>query len=147
MIVSTVPYRKPAREYDPFREFDEMRKRLFEEPFQNGSMGLMNTDVSDTGESYLVESDLPGFRKEDIHLNLNGDTLSIEAERHLAHEDREKKAGYLVTERCSGKYVRSFDVSNVDTARISAKFEDGVLTLTLPKKQPAAPECRRLEIE
>lgn len=147
MMVSLTPYGRFNRSYDPFREMEELEKRVFGEPFRAAAAGGMNTDISDTGDSYLVESDLPGFKKEDIHINLNGDTLTIEAERHLIHEDKEKSGGFLVTERSSGRYVRSFDVSNVDTEHIGAKYEDGVLTLTLPKKQPAVPASRRLEIE
>lgn len=148
MMLTLTPYRKnrvPA--YDPFRELEELQKQLFTEYRPMNDMPGMETDVKDLGDSYLVEADLPGFKKEDIHLNLNGDTLSLEAERHLEHEDKDKKGGYLLMERSSGKFIRSFDVSNVDTENITAKYENGVLALTLPKKQPAQPASRRLEIE
>lgn len=147
MMLTLTPYRKnrPAA-YDPFREFEDMQRSFFNAVSAANEAQAMQTDVKDLGDSYLVEADLPGFKKEDIRLDLNGDTLSLQAERHLEHEDKDKKGGYLLIERSSGKYVRSFDVSNVDTDSITAKFENGVLALTLPKKQPAQPASRRVEI-
>ena len=149
MMLSLTPYRRNFRPtaYDPFRELDELEKRLFRDNPASNVMPGMETDISDHGDSYLIEVDLPGYKKEDIHLNLDGDTLSIEAERHLEHEDKEKKAKYLLSERSGGKYIRSFDVSNVDTEAITAAYENGVLALTMPKKQPAAPASRRVEIQ
>ena len=147
MMLTLTPYRKNRMTYDPFHELEEMQKQLFNEYRTVNDMPGMETDVKDLGDSYLIEADLPGFKKEDIHLNLNGDTLSLEAERHLEHEDKDKKGKYLLVERSSGKYIRSFDVSNVDTDAITAKYENGVLALTLPKKQPAQPASRLLEIE
>lgn len=148
MMLTLTPYRKNhAAAYDPFREFEDLQKSLFNAYRTVNDMPGMETDVKDLGDSYLIEADLPGFKKEDIRLNLNGDTLSLEAERHLEHEDKDKKGNYLLIERSSGKYMRSFDVSNVDTEKISAKYDNGVLALTLPKKQPAQPASRQLEIE
>ena len=149
MMLSLNPYRRSFRPavYDPFRELDELEKHLFRDNLAANAMPCMETDISDRGDSYLIEVDLPGFKKEDIHLNLDGDTLSVEAERHPEHEDKEKKAKYLLCERAGGKYIRSFDVSNVDTESITAAYENGVLALTMPKKQPAVPASRRLEIK
>ena len=148
MMLTLTPYRRNNRpaSYDPFRELEEMEKRFFND-YQAAGIAGMETDVSDLGDAYRVEADLPGFNKEDIRLDLNGDTLSLEAERHLEHEDKDKKGKYLLIERSSGKYSRSFDVSNVDTDAITAKYENGVLTLVMPKKQPAQPASRKLEIE
>ena len=148
MMLTLTPYRKDrAASFDPFREFEDMQRSFFRAYNAAPESQLMQADVKDLGDSYLVEADLPGFKKEDIRLDLNGDTLSLEAERHLEHEDKDKKGGYLLIERASGKYIRTFDVSNVDTDQIAAKFENGVLALTLPKKQPAQPASRRLNID
>ncbi len=136
---------------NPFQELDEMERRFFQDPFfrffgQN-DLAEFKTDIQDLGDSYLLEADLPGFAKEDIHLELNGDTLTISAQRHSQHEDSDKKQGYLHVERSYGQYARSFDVTGVDADGIKAKYEDGVLKLTMPKRQETQPQGRTLEIE
>lgn len=150
------PYRRNERVnvYDPFRELEELEKAFFGRPFGGfgepvfrRGMEPFRTDVKDTGDAFLLEADLPGFDKKDIALDLNGDTLTIRAERHSESEDEDKKSSYLRVERSYGKYVRSYDVSGVDTAGITAKYENGVLALTLPKLQETLPKSTRIEIE
>lgn len=137
--------------YNPFREMEEFERRFFGDPFRgffrSGDLAEFKTDISDQGDSYLLEADLPGFDKKDIQLDLSGDVLTIRAERHSDHEQKEKKGNYVCLERSYGQYTRQFDLSAVDREGIQAKYENGVLSLTLPKKQAAAPETRRLEIE
>ena len=147
------PYRKNQNEvtYDPFRDMREMERRLFGGPFDGFFRGTdiaeFRTDVRDQGDSYLVECDLPGFAKEDIHLDLEGDVLTIKAERHSEFEDKEKQGGYLRCERTYGSFSRSFDVSEIERDGIKAKLDNGVLTLTLPKKQSKPVEKQSLPIE
>lgn len=148
------PFRKNelrnAMYYNPFQEMEEMERRFFRDPFalfDSNELTMFKTDISDQGEAYLLETDLPGFDKKDIKLDLNGDTLTISAERHSESEDKDKKQKYLRVERSYGAYSRSFDVSLIDTANIKAKYEDGVLKLTLPKKAKAEPEKKTLSIE
>lgn len=131
------------RRYNPFRDFEDINRAFF------GDNGLaeFKTDIRDMGDAFQMEADLPGFRKEDISLSLNGETLTIKAERHSDFEDQEKKAGYLRCERSYGSYTRSFDVSGVDTAAIKASYKDGVLTLTLPKMNRRLPDAHTIEIE
>ena len=105
------------------------------------------TDVKDEGEYYLLEADLPGFEKKDIHLDINGDVLTVSAERHSAHEEKDEKGKYIRCERSYGAYSREFDLSGIAADKIGAKYENGVLKLTLPKKQEQVPASRRLEIE
>ena len=139
------------RTYDPFREMEEMERAFFGRPFgvEQGfnALAAFKTDIQDKGESYLLEADLPGFRKEDIHIDLDGDTMTISAERHSDHEEKDKEGNYLRCERSYGSYQRSFDVSGIEESGMKAEYADGVLRLTLPKKLPAAPETKRLEIE
>ena len=94
-----------------------------------------------------METDLPGFAKEDIKLDINGDTLTIRAERHLEHEQKDKKNKFIRWERSYGSYSREFDISMIKADEIKAKYDNGVLQLTLPKKENAAPSSRHLEIE
>lgn len=137
--------------YNPFREMEELERQFFGNPFgsffRGGDIAAFSSDITDQGESYLLEADLPGFAKEDIHLDINGDMLSINAERHSEHEEKEKRDRYVRCERSYGKYTRQFDVSMVDTESIKAKYENGVLRVTLPKKNEKEQETKHLEIE
>ena len=105
------------------------------------------TEITDNGREYILEADLPGFNKEDIHLDLTGDTLTVRAERHSEFEDNDKKNNYIRCERSYGSYTRQFDVSGVKTDQIKAKYNNGILTLTMPKKSEITENSRRLEIE
>ena len=106
----------------------------------------LKPEIQEQGNASERTTDLPGFKQDDIHLELDGDTLTVSAERHSDWEDEEKKGGFVRCERSFGQYSRSFDVSGVDTSKIEASYEDGVLKLTLPKKQETVPASRRIEI-
>lgn len=127
---------------------DDFFRGFFVRPVELGeSMDTpnMRVDVKEGAEAYVVHADLPGMKKEDIHVQVDGDMVSISAERK---QEREVKEGERVlrTERSFGKVSRSFQLGhNLDEAKASAKFVDGVLELTLPKKM--ASPTRRLSIE
>lgn len=130
--------------FDPFREMEEMERRFF------GSMSAptvsgFRTDVTDAGDSYKLEAELPGFSKDDIKLDLENDCLTISAERCYDNSSDEK-SNYVHRERYYGSYSRSFDMTGIDTDAIDAEYKDGVLHLNLPKKAPVTPASRRLEI-
>lgn len=120
------------RRYNPFRDFEDINRAFF----GDNSLAEFKTDIRDVGDGFVLEADLPGFKKEDINLSLNGDTLTIKAERHSDFEDQDKKSGYLRCERSYGSYSRSFDVTGVDVSQISASYNDGVLRIHLPKQAP-----------
>lgn len=133
---------------DPFAMMDDFERRFFHDDlFGRDALAAFRTDISDQGNHYLLESDLPGFAKEDIKLDLNGDTLTVRAERHSKVEEKDKKGQYLRCERTYGTYSRQFDVSEIDTEKITAKYEDGVLKLVLPKKEKGLPSSRQLKID
>ena len=115
--------------------------------FFDGGMDTFKTDVKDEGDRYELEADLPGFDKKDIHLDINGDTLTVRAERHSEHEEKDKKGKYVRCERSYGSYSRDFDLSGVKADEIKAKYENGVLKLTMPKKTEELPASKHLEIE
>ena len=139
------------RTYNPFREMEEFEKAFFSNPFGSfwGNAGLeeFRTDVTDEGDHYLLEADLPGFEKKDITLDIQGNTLTVHAERHSRVEEKDQKDKVIRMERSYGSYTRSFDISGVDTNHIIAKYDNGVLRLTLPKADPKLSAGRRLEIE
>ena len=94
----------------------------------------------------MLEADLPGMKKEDIHIDIDGDRLSISAERSAVKEEKDENGGYVRCERSYGSFSRSFDISGIRGEDISAAYADGVLTLTLPKQARTVPASRRLEI-
>lgn len=136
--------------YNPFREMEDMERRFFgphfDEFFRSGELAEFKTDVTDEGDHYLLEADLPGFRKEDIRLSLDGDTLTVRAERHSNVEKKEKDKVVRV-ERSYGSYSRSFDLTGIQADGITAKYDNGVLQLTLPKQEPITPASRMIEIQ
>lgn len=136
--------------YNPFQELDNFERSFFGDffpRFDRGTLGTFKTDVTDEGDSYRIEADLPGFKKEDIHLDVSDNLLTLSAERHSEHEDKEKNGKYLRCERSYGSYSRVFDLSDVKSEDITAKYEDGVLTLNLPKKTQEVPTSRRIELQ
>ena len=128
--------------YRPFRDLEELERSLF----ANGSAAAFKTDIRDTGDAYVLEADLPGMKKEDIHIDVDGDRLSISAERSAVREEKDENGGYIRCERSYGSFSRSFDISGIRGEDISAAYADGVLTLTLPKQARTVPASRRLEI-
>ena len=128
--------------YRPFRDLEELERSLF----ANSSAAAFKTDIRDTGDAYVLEADLPGMKKEDIHIDIDGDRLSISAERSAVKEEKDENGGYVRCERSYGSFSRSFDISGIRGEDISAAYADGVLTLTLPKQARTVPASRRLEI-
>jgi HSP20 family protein len=107
-------------------------------------INLPATDVSETEKSWCITTELPGIRKEDIRISMQDGVLSIEAEG--SSETEEKDSRYLRKERKIGKFMRRFTVGpQVDEGRIDAHFDNGVLTLTMPKT-PAAIQTKPKEI-
>lgn len=132
--------------YDPFADvFPELFRGLMATPARNGERGVdLRLDVSETDTGFSVQAEMPGVKKEDIHVQIDGNRVSISAE---VKRESEKKEGERVlrSERYYGSVSRSFALgSEIDEANAVARFENGVLSLTLPKK--AAPAVRRLAI-
>lgn len=130
--------------------FDDLLRGFFIRPVDFGSGGVteapqMRVDVKEDSDAYQVHAELPGIKKEDIHVHIDGPVVSISAERK---QEKEVKEGERVlrTERYFGKVSRSFQLGQeIDEAKSSAKFTDGVLELSLPKKAPE--QAKRLTID
>ena len=134
--------------FNPFREMDSLARAFFNEPFfsEKAQIKPFRTDIRKTDSGFVLEADLPGVDKKDISVNIEGDILTIKAERHSESEDNEKKDSFVRIERSYGSYERSFDVSGIDTENIEAKYENGVLMLTMPEKPVTAPPSKQLTI-
>lgn len=105
------------------------------------------TDIQDQGDSFLLEADLPGFDKKDIQVDVKDHRLTIKAERHSSSDNKDENGNYLRRERTYGSFTRSFDIDSIQEDQISASYTDGVLRLTLPKKQETVPASHQIEIQ
>ena len=95
---------------------------------------LMKTDVRETENTYEVDIDLPGFKKDEINVDLRDGYLTIRAAKGLDKDEKDKKGKNIRQERYAGACSRSFYVGDVEAKDISAKYEDGILKLSLPKQ-------------
>lgn len=136
------PFTNTFSTFDTFREMEQLERAFFGNDFFS-SVPAFKTDIQDKGDHFLLESDLPGVDRKDISIDIDGDCLTIHAERKSEHEEKD----YLRCERSYGSYTRSFDVSNIKADEISASYDNGVLTLKLPKKEAEVPASRRIEIQ
>ena len=135
------PYERKS--YDLFNAFHD-----FENDFFNGGFPqAFKTDIKDNGDSFTIDAELPGYRKEDINIDINGDVLTISAQHDESKEEKDDKGRYIRRERSFGSVSRSFDVANIKTEDITAAYTNGVLTLNMPKKAATVPTSRRLEIK
>lgn len=129
--------------YDPFNDLvDDIFKGFLVRPVAvEGNRGdvlpRVKVDVAEQNGAYKVTAELPGVKKDDIHVSVDGPQVTLEAEVRQEKDTKDERV--LHTERVFGKVTRSFTLpQEVDEAKAEAKFRDGVLELTLPKKQAAA---------
>lgn len=113
------------------------------------SKNLMKTDVRETESTYELDIDLPGFKKDEISVDLKDGYLTINASKGLDRSDKDKEGKYIRQERYVGSCRRSFFVGeNVESGDVSAKFEDGILKLSVPKPaQKELPKQTAIMIE
>ncbi len=129
---------------------DTMFSDLFDDPFFEGwrnidraaacdpnmSAGMMSTDVRETDKGYMVDIDMPGFKKDDISLDLQNGYLTVSAHRNSSHEDKDDNGRWLRRERYAGSCSRSFYVGeDVKDSDIHASYKDGTLCLETPKPE------------
>ena len=129
--------------YDPFRELEALERRFF----GREALPVFSVDIYEESDRYVLEADLPGFSKEDIHLDIEGTYLTVRAERKSVKSGEEGEMKPLRSERLYGKFTRTFDLSDVDTDGLHASYENGVLCLAMPKKKAKEPKRRELTIE
>lgn len=125
---------------DMFNDFfnDDMLSKF-------NSDASFKTDIKETPEEYIVHTELPGVKKEDIKIDYNNNYLTISATRN--NEVEEKKDNYIRRERSYGSVSRGFYINNVNKDSIKAKFDNGVLNIELPKKELTANNSTQILIE
>ena len=99
---------------------------------------MMKTDVRETEDTYEVDMDLPGFKKDEINVDLKNGYLTVSASKGLDKDEQDKNGKYIRQERYTGAMSRSFYVGDVAPEDVKAKFEDGILQISLPKAEKKA---------
>ena len=130
----------------PYRDFEsDVDHKLY----GKHAARVMKTDLKDHDDHYELEVDLPGFKKDQIDLQLQNGYLTITASKGLEEDSKDKKGKIIHQERYAGSMTRSFYVGDhVTEEDVKAKFEDGVLTLDFPKEEPKKlPERRSIQIQ
>ena len=118
-------------DFDFDKEFNRMMRPLYGKHAQN----MMKTDVRETDNSYELDIDLPGFKKDEIKVELDNGYLSISAAKGLDKDEEKKDGKYIRRERYAGAMNRTFYVGdNLTQQDIKAKFENGILKISVPKK-------------
>ena len=141
MMFGMIPFDR--RESSLFDMLDNFERNFFGSSSNTASS--FRTDIRDAGDKFILEAELPGFKKEDIQLDLKDGILTISAQH--SDENEEKGSSYIRRERRYGSFSRSFDVSGIQEDHITAAYNNGVLELTLPKAQPVVPAARQIEIQ
>lgn len=141
-----VPFRKKNDDVARHlvKTFNDVLNEDFFAPMRS-NIHAFRTDIRERDNAYVIESELPGFSKENIEIDYNNQYLTIKATRN--HEENDSKDQVIRSERYSGEFVRRFYVENIQYENITAKFQDGVLKLEIPKQEKAIPVTKRIEIE
>jgi HSP20 family protein len=153
--MAIVRFRPFGQAVEPFRDFDDVQtevNRLFDNflgrPAQANGMERMwspAVDMHETKDEVVVHAELPGLNEKDIHLSITGDVLSIRGERRW-NEDV-KREGYYRGERWYGKFERTLPLPvSVQADKVTAKYREGVLTITLPKVEEIKPKDIKIDV-
>ena len=131
--------------FPEFRDLDRTEKKLYGRHADR----VMKTDVHEHEDHYEIDIDLPGFKKEEISLELNNGYLTVSAAKDLSQDENDKKGKLIRQERYSGSMQRSFYIGeNITEEDIKAAFKHGVLSLNVPKADKAKiPEKKTIMIE
>jgi len=129
------------RSEDPF---DALWNSFFTNVMDRSELGF-RTDVKEKEDKYIIDAELPGMKKEDISVEMDDNYLIISADNDYYEEEEEE--GYIRKERRSGSYCRSFYVEDVKDEEIEAEYNDGILEITLPKKEESVKKKRSINIK
>jgi len=139
---------------NPFRALDDIHKEinglfglsLWKDPFAEKGMLTPSMDVWEDEKNIYLEADLPGFEPKDVHAKLEGNLLTVSAEKE--ENKKERKKGYYCCERYHGSFRRSVELpAAVDQAKVKAGYKKGVLKITLPKKEETKGKEITIDVE
>jgi HSP20 family protein len=143
-----VPFRR--KNEDLARSFIKSFNDVFNEDFfapMRSNTHQFHTDIREREDAYLIESELPGFTKEDIEVNYSHNYLTIKAKRNQQENNEDSEHQVIRRERFYGEFVRRFYVENIEDEKISASFQNGILKLEIPKREKAESVTKRIEIK
>jgi len=150
--------KRGLRVLDPWKDFGSLQERInrmFDdtirtlyptdgEELEKGTWAPA-VDIYETNDSFVVSADLPGLNKDEIQIDLKDNTLTLKGEKKF--EEKVSKDNYIRVERAYGSFVRSFTLpQNVDPEKIKAKYKEGILEITIPKKEEAKPKQIKVEL-
>lgn len=150
-----------ASDWDPFQEMENMRQmmnQMFQRSMERAnhtfssfdkSFANPKLDVREEPKEYIVSVDVPGMDKDKLEIETTEQSLTISGERRVEKESKDEQQGYVQMERSYGSFQRTIPMpSNVDTEKISAKYDLGVLTIHLPKKnsEPQKDQAKKIQI-
>lgn len=148
-MFSILPYR--ANNHMANRNFFDDFDSDFFRPFFDGMLRQQNpmkVDVREEADRYVLEADIPGVKKEDLKVEAHDGVLTIDASYDARTETKDTEGDrYIYRERRTGSFSRAFNIDGIDEDGITAKFDNGVLTLDLPKRAQPVPERRAIEIQ
>lgn len=134
----------PASEVPGLRQWQDTVSRFLNEPSSRPWSPAV--DIVESENDLTLRMDVPGIELKDIDINLENDTLTVKGERRFESSDNSR--GYHRIERSYGAFARSFTLPNtVDTEKVRADYKNGVLSITLPKKEVAKPRTIKVEVE
>lgn len=155
--MSALPRWEPKMRWSPFKELEEMEKRLLNFfGHVPGALGEKKealtvtewaplVDISEDDREYIIKAEIPEMKKEDIKLHVNHDVLTITGERK--HERDEKNKKYHRVERSYGSFMRSFSLpEDADGTKVAAEYKDGVLKVHLPKSEKSQPKAIEVKV-
>ncbi|MEQ1795223.1 MAG: Hsp20/alpha crystallin family protein [Nitrospira sp.] len=156
--MTTLTRWEPVSRWNPFKEAEELEKRLSQllgrnvpagSGDKNEAITVANwspvVDISEDDKEYAIKAELPDVKKEDIKLNVHDDVLTITGERKYEKEEKGKK--YHRVERAYGSFMRSFTLpEDADGTKVTAEYKDGLLNVRLPKSEKAKPKTIEVKV-
>jgi HSP20 family protein len=158
MVMSALTRWEPTTRWNPFKEIEEMEKRLSNlfgrAPVSTGgdrkeaitvAEWSPLVDISEDDKEYVIKAELPEMKKEEIKINVHDDVLAISGERKYEKEEKGKK--YHRVERAYGSFMRSFTLpEDADGSKVTAEYKDGVLKVHLAKSEKAKPKAIEVKV-
>ena len=141
--MALIPRLMPNRSY-----LDDVFDDFMFPTMKDSDFGKMRCDIYEKNGVYTLEMDIPGFDKKDVNIEIDdNDYLTITAEKVNESNEEDSDKSYIRKERSYGKYQRSFYLGDVDKERINASFENGILKVTMPKKEEIKSSKQTIEIQ
>ncbi len=128
---------------------DNLFDEFFVAPFEGLRHGraMMQTDVKETNKAYTLDIEVPGLKKEDLSITIEDGYLIVSGEQSSNNEKKDEEGSYIFQERSFGSYSRSYYVGDVKEEDIKASLKDGVLQITIPKKEEVTPVKKTIAID